>query len=287
MSAPPDTPIVWVNGAFVDAPATTPAVTALDDGVLVGLGVFETMSIRGPSGPSEREATGPSGPSERETTGVAFARRRHLQRLHGSAGIVGIEIDTTLVEDGVDAVLSRWGSRAGRLRITATAGGAVIVSADAVVEVAATATVVVAPWPRNERSPLASAKHTAYADNVLAFAYARDLGATEALFLNTRDEVCEGSRTNIFAVCDGQLVTPPQSAGCLPGVTRALVLEYGGAVEATLDLPQLMAASEAFLTSALRGAQPIATIDGAAVGRGTRPHAQRVARVLAGLNADA
>jgi branched-chain amino acid aminotransferase len=273
MSAPPDTPVVWVNGAFVDAPATTPAVTALDDGVLVGLGVFETMSIRGPS--------------ERASTGVAFARRRHLQRLERSAAIVGIEIDIALVERGLVAVLSRWGARDGRLRITATAGGAVIVWADHVVPVAATATVVVAPWPRNERSPLAGAKHTAYADNVLASAYARDRGATEALFLNTRDEVCEGSRTNVFAVCDGRLVTPPVSAGCLPGVTRALVLEYGGAVEATLDLPTLMAASEAFLTSSLRGAQPIATIDGVAVGSGTRPHALRVAGVLAALNADA
>jgi branched-chain amino acid aminotransferase len=266
MSAAPDTPIVWVNGAFVDAPETTPAVAALDDGVLVGLGVFETLSIR---------------------DNRAFARARHMQRLHRSAAIVGVEVDAALVARGVDAVLSRWGLRAGRLRITATAGGAVIVSADEVVAVAATATVVVAPWPRNERSPLAAAKSTAYADNMLAFAYARDRGATEALFLNTRREVCEGSRTNIFAVCDGRLVTPPQSAGCLPGVTRALILEYGGAVEAPLELPQLMTASEAFLTSALRGAQPIATIDGVALGHGPRPHAQRVARVLTGLSADA
>ena len=114
---------------------------------------------------------------------------------------------------------------------------------------------------------------------MLAFEYAHECGATEALFLNTRDEVCEGSRTNVFAVCDGQLVTPPLSAGCLAGVTRALVLEYGGAVETTLRLSQLMAASEAFLTSALRGAQPITAIDGIAIGGGAASHThERVAR---------
>jgi branched-subunit amino acid aminotransferase/4-amino-4-deoxychorismate lyase len=48
-----------------------------------------------------------------------------------------------------------------------------------------------------------------------------------------------------------------------------------------------MAASEAFLTSSLRGAQPIAAIDGVAIGRGARPHTVRVARMLAELSADA
>ena len=266
MSMPTDTPVVWVNGAFVAAPASTPAVTALDDAVLAGLGVFETLSIR---------------------HGVAFARRRHLQRLRSSAGIVGVALDTARVDNGIDAVLSRWGPRPGRLRVTATAGGAVIVSAGAVVLADAIATVVVAPWPRNERSPLAAAKSTAYADNTLAFNYARGHGATEALFLNTRGEVCEGSRTNIFAVSAGRLVTPPLSAGCLAGVTRALVLEYAGAVEASLDLSDVMTASEAFLTSSLRGAQPIASIDGITVGTDVRPHVERVSRVLADLNADA
>ena len=266
MSAPPAPPIVWVNGSFIAEPATTPAITALDNGVLVGLGVFETVAIRG---------------------GVAFARRRHVERLRASAAIVGVTLDSALIESAIDAVLSRWGRRDGRMRITATAGGALIVSADVARSVAPVGTLVVAPWPRNERSPLVAAKTTAYADNVLAFDYAQTRGATDALFLNSRGEVCEGSRTNIFAACEGRLVTPPLSSGCLAGVTRALVLEYGAARETTLGLAELMGASEVFVTSALRGAQPITAIDGVTIGDATRPHAQRVARVLAALNADA
>ena len=266
MSVPAATPVVWVNGSFVAEPATTPAVGALDDGLLVGLGVFETVAIR---------------------HGVAFARDRHVARLHASAGIVGVPLDAGLIETGIDTVLARWGSHDGRLRVTATAGGALIVTADVVLPMDPTATVVVAPWPRNERSPLVAAKTTAYADNVLAFNYAQARGATDALFLNTRGEVCEGSRTNVFAVCEGQLVTPPLSAGCLAGVTRALILEHGAAVETTLGLPELMTASEAFLTSALRGAQSITALDGTAIGDATRPHARRVARLLEELSADA
>lgn len=258
--------LVWVDDAFVTAPRVTPAITAFDDGVLVGRGVFETMRV---------------------TDGCAWWRRRHLARLHSSATVVGVTVDADRVEAGIDAVLAQWGAREGRLRVTITAGGTTVVSASDAPAVTDVATVVTAPWPRNERSPLSTAKTTGYLDNVLAFEHAQSQGATEAIFVNTRGEVSEGSRTNVFAVCDGRLVTPPLSAGCLAGVTRALVLEHGAASERTFGLDELRNASEAFLTSVLRGAQPVATIDGAPIGTGEHPHTRRVARMLAALSADA
>jgi len=275
MTPPVETTVVWVNGSFVAQPATTPAIAPLDDGVLAGRGVFETLAIR---------------------QGTTFAQRRHLDRLRTSARIIGIEFDRAVVDEGVDTVLARWGWRNGRLRITVTAGGAVVVTAATLVAVDPTAVLVVAPWPRNERSPLVAAKTTAYLDNTLAFEFARARGATDALFLNTRGEVCEGSRSNVFAVIHGRLVKPPLSSGCLAGVTRALVLEYGAAVEETIDLSALRDANEVFLTSALRGAQPVTAIDGEAIGgmpmRGAamgdaHPFATRLGQMLSELNADA
>ncbi len=59
-------------------------------------------------------------------------------------------------------------------------------------------------------------------------------GADEALFLNERDEVCEGARTNIFVARDGALLTPPLSSGLLPGVLRAELLKQGKAREKIL-----------------------------------------------------
>lgn len=258
--------LVWVDGAFVDEPETTPAIAPLDDVVLVGAGVFETIGIR-----NERP----------------WHRRRHLERLESSASRVGVAVDRHTVDEGIDAVTARWPAADGRLRVTVTRAGKVIVAAHPRPLVDEAAVVVTAPWPRNERSPLSSAKTTAYLENALAFDYAHTHGATEALFLNTRGEVCEGSRTNVFAVCGGRLVTPPLSAGCLPGVTRALVLEYGDAEEATLMPADLLDADEAFVTSTLRGAQPVATVDGVAIGPGIGPHTRRVARVLDELDDDA
>lgn len=81
---------------------------------------------------------------------------------------------------------------------------------------------------------------------------------------NTVGNVCEGTGSNVFLALDGRLVTPPLSSGCLPGVTRALLLEeLGGlAVEQDVALAQLSQADELFLTSATRDVQPVVSLDG-------------------------
>jgi branched-chain amino acid aminotransferase len=126
-----------------------------------------------------------------------------------------------------------------------------------------TAAIVTVPWPRNERGVLAGLKTTSYADNVIAYTYAQERGGDEALFSNTRDNLCEGTGTNVFVVVDGTLVTPPLSAGCLAGVTRELLLELGlGIEERDVAMASLPTVDEAFLTSSTRDVQPIASIDG-------------------------
>jgi branched-chain amino acid aminotransferase len=67
-------------------------------------------------------------------------------------------------------------------------------------------------------------------------------------------------------VVDGEVLTPPLDSGCLAGVTRALVLEAGMAVERPLPLTALLEASEAFLTSTTRLGQPISHVDGRPLG---------------------
>src|SRR5690606_34501332 len=71
------------------------------------------------------------------------------------------------------------------------------------------ARVVVVPWVRNERSPLVGIKSTSYGENVLALAYAQERGGSEAIFANTRGELCEGAASNVFVESDGVLRTPP------------------------------------------------------------------------------
>lgn len=133
-------------------------------------------------------------------------------------------------------------------------------------EPALPAFVVVVPWPRNECSALAGAKTISYAENVVALAWAEARGADEALFLNLAGNLCEGTGSNVFVALDGRLLTPPLSAGCLAGVTRALLLETFEAEEADVPSASLGDVSEAFLTSTARGIQPISILDGRSFG---------------------
>ncbi len=130
--------------------------------------------------------------------------------------------------------------------------------------------VVTVPWPRNERGATAGLKTISYAENVRALAYAHEHDATEAIFLNTRGELCEATGSNVFVVVDGTVLTPPGDAGCLLGVTRALVLELCdelgiAAAEQVLAADALATGDEAFLTSSTREVQAISAVDGVAL----------------------
>ena len=80
----------------------------------------------------------------------------------------------------------------------------------------------------------------------------------EVIFRNEKDEVVEGSRTNIFARSGGKLVTPPLSSGALDGCLRRQLIERGECEERVLMRPDLMAAEEIFLGNSLRGLVPAA-----------------------------
>ncbi len=84
--------------------------------------------------------------------------------------------------------------------------------------------------------------------------------------LNPKDEVCEGSMSNVFVVTDATIATPPISAGILEGITRDLVLsiarEGGFELEEKILLPdELLGADEVFITASSRQVVPIVKVD--------------------------
>jgi branched-chain amino acid aminotransferase len=250
----------WLNGSLV--PLDDARVSVLDHGLVVGDGVFETLRVY---------------------RGVPFAWTRHWARLCASAEGLGLAVpDPDEVRAAADAVLAANALEEARLRITVTGGTAppgsgrgdgpvtAFVLASPLEPPAASIDVVVAPWTRNEHGALAGLKTISYGANVRALAYAREHDAGEALFANTQGNLCEATGSNVFCVVEGALLTPPPSAGCLLGVTRALVLELAselGIVADERDIPMdaLTTLGEAFLSSTTREVQPIAHVDGRAL----------------------
>jgi len=78
-------------------------------------------------------------------------------------------------------------------------------------------------------------------------------GVDEVIFLNENNELTEGSITSLFVLRDGVLLTPALSAGLLPGVLRAELLDTGRAKEQTLHLADLQSADKIFLGNSVRG----------------------------------
>jgi branched-chain amino acid aminotransferase len=244
---------VWFNGSILDDPGT--AVIGVDDhGFTVGDGVFESLKVVG---------------------GQPFALTRHLHRLAASAAGLGLpQLDLDEVRRGVATVLDDQPLELGRLRITCTAGPApmgsgrgagpltMVVAVDSMAPGDLTAAVVRVPWVRNERSAVAGLKTTSYADNVVALAHAKERGGSEAIFANTRGEVCEGTGSNIGYVVGGEARTPSLASGCLAGVTRALLLEWCDVVEVDEPIGVLDEAEEVFLVSTTRDVQPVHQVDG-------------------------
>ena len=85
--------------------------------------------------------------------------------------------------------------------------------------------------------------------------------ADEVIFLNNKNEICEGSYTSIFIKKNGVLVTPPLSSGLLPGILRADLLEKKQAIERTLTITDIIEAEEVFLGNSLRGLMKAKLLD--------------------------
>jgi len=229
-------------------------ISVFDHGLTVGDGVFETLKV---------------------IEGAPLALTRHLRRLVKSCEVVGLTApDVDVLRGAVAEVIDSEpdASRLGRLRITCTAGagplasdrgdgqGTVIVALSVMQAWPATTSAVVVPWVRNERSAVAGAKCTSYAENVAALAWAHDRGYSEGLFANTVGELCEGTGTNVFVVRGESVLTPPLTSGCLAGITRELLLEWGLAEEATLSMDDLESADEVFVTSSTRDVHPVTAL---------------------------
>jgi branched-chain amino acid aminotransferase len=126
------------------------------------------------------------------------------------------------------------------------------------------------PNARYAASEFAGTKNLSWSENLTWYERAHEQGLDEVVLLNERGEVCECTSANIFAVFPdaqgSQVWTPPLASGCLPGVTRALLLEEirvpGVRIAEKILLPaDLEGADEVFITSTTRELLPVASVE--------------------------
>jgi len=123
------------------------------------------------------------------------------------------------------------------------------------------------PQARHAASMFAGTKILSWAMNLTWIEDAQSKGFDEVILLDERGEVSECTSANIFAVRGREVWTPPISSGCLPGVTRELLLTEihapGISVNEKVLMPQdLETANEVFITSTTRDLLPALEIEG-------------------------
>jgi branched-chain amino acid aminotransferase len=265
------TTLVSLDGRIV--PPELATVSVFDRGFLYGDSVFEVLRTYG---------------------GVLFGFEEHLARLARSAELALIPFsDIELLRHEILAVVAATGNPETYIRVVVTRGTGEALGLDPALARAPLRVVLatdVPPMPAamyergiavityrtqrvSEGTSAVGAKLGNYLLSILATEAAKRVGADEALILDVHGQVVEGTTSNVFLVRAGTLVTPPDSAGLLAGITRQKVLELarglGIGVEQRMFAPaELASADEVFITSSIRELVPVIAADGVVAGQG-------------------
>jgi branched-chain amino acid aminotransferase len=262
--------IVYLNGALV--PRSQARISPFDLGFLYGYGLFETM---------------------RAYSGLIFRLGMHLERLKLAAASIGLPLDAFDLGKACYDTLKANNLADGRIRLTVSIGEgeaipdppkhprptALVIAASYTPPSAKTYQkgykAVVSLIHQNSQSPLSRLKTVNYLNQLLARREAKEKGADEAILLNERGFLCEGSTNNIFLVSKGNLTTPDEESGCLPGIMSQVVIELAKELglkvaEREVRLEELLNADEAFLTSSLIELMPLTEVNGKPIGESKR-----------------
>jgi branched-chain amino acid aminotransferase len=254
-------------------PLETARVSVYDRGFLYGDSVFETVRTYG---------------------GAPFRLDAHLERLGQSAErvLIPLPVPLSVLSEEVQETVRAAGNPESYIRLMLTRGQGAIGLAP-VGDLHPLRVIIVGPLEppppeayvqgigvvtyRTQRATdatdAAGAKVANYLVSVLGLIQARRRGASEAIVVDAHGSVAEGSTSNVFAVIGGHLVTPPEEAGILAGITRACVLEVARQLGVTVELrrlplDELFGAEEAFISSSIRELLPVVTVDGRTIGAG-------------------
>jgi len=263
---------VYISGKLYDKEDAK--ISVYDHGLLYGDGVFEGI---------------------RSYAGKVFRLDRHLDRLWNSAKAIWLQVPITKeqMSAAIYDTLRVNGIEDGYIRVVVTRGAgtlgldpnrcsdpAVIIITDFIslypeelyrkgLEIITVSTLRNHPAALNPRI-----KSLNYLNNILAKIEGLQAGCIEALMLNHKGEVAECTGDNIFVVRGGRLLTPPNDAGILEGITREAVIELAGQAgidvrEVPLTKHDVYIADECFLTGTAAEVVPVVKVDSRPIGDGT------------------
>ena len=262
---------VYVDGQLYDKEDAK--VSVYDHGLLYGDGVFEGI---------------------RSYAGKVFRLKEHLDRLWNSAKAIWLEIPMTRdqMAKAIRDTLAVNGIEDGYIRVIVTRGAGTLgldpnrCSSPQVIVIADLISlypdelyqegleIVTVSVMRNHPAALSPRiKSLNYLNNILAKIEGLQAGCMEALMLNHKGEVAECTGDNLFLVRQQRLLTPPNEAGILEGITRDAVIGLAlgmdiDVAEVPLTKHDVYIADECFLTGTAAEVVPVVKVDSRTIGEG-------------------
>ncbi|MGM0688334.1 MAG: D-amino-acid transaminase [Bacillota bacterium] len=256
--------LVWMDGTISDI--SKAKISIEDRGYLFGDGVYEVIRIY---------------------NSLPFYLNAHLKRLQVSAGAIRIDIPYSIddIKTTVQDLIETSGCKEGYIYMQLTRG---IAKRDHLFPAETKPKMVIYVRGLNPISDIGAIKPQRcitlpdqrwmncyiktinLLPNLLARQQASEAGAIEAILYRPGEVVTEGTRSNVFAVIDGRVMTHPESNLILSGITRRIVLDILEKlsipfIEESFKLRDLEKASEVWITSSTMEVNPVGEIDGRSI----------------------
>jgi branched-subunit amino acid aminotransferase/4-amino-4-deoxychorismate lyase len=251
---------LFLNGKFI--PEKDARISALTPGFLLGFGLFETM---------------------RSYNNKIVYFDQHLQRIKNSSQLIEMKLPYSIarLKEIIKETVRINGLKDAYVRLTlwkADLGAGILVMVKKYQPYSAWRyrrgfSIKVSRLRQDENSFLAGMKTTSRLLYELSLKEAKNKSFDEAIILNNRGFIAEGSRSNIFLVKDNRIFTPALECGCLDGITRRVIFDlaqkHNLKIQGGNFTPQdLRESDEAFLSNSLIGVMPAVSVDKYPIGKG-------------------
>ncbi|HTB81914.1 MAG TPA: aminotransferase class IV [Opitutaceae bacterium] len=248
-SAPGYQPQVVLNGRLLAAGAAL--ISPLGEGFMHGLGLFETIKV---------------------LRGRPVFFPEHFERLRRSAGELGLPFTTASGELHARCLrcAAANGLDDGSLKVVAfsdanSLGELIVARTNSYSDINYKNGFALRIFSEDRRAGgISGLKTLNYLKNLRAKQAAQAAGGDEALFIDAEGLVLEGAMSSVFVVKGGEVLTPLLDGRILPGIARSRVLQRlagGRARECAVTTELLFGADEVFVTNALLGVMPVASVD--------------------------
>jgi branched-subunit amino acid aminotransferase/4-amino-4-deoxychorismate lyase len=191
----------------------------------------------------------------------AIAIDRHILRMEKSASKLKIILPNQIdIRNAISKILLGQ-TGPGKMRLVALSDGNWFISLEQLAFGPDQLHLTKFTWSVNSKICLTGIKSSSYGQSLFAIRWAKSIGFDDGIFINERGFVVESAFSNLLILNDSSWSTPALTTGCLPGISRELLIDWFNVAEVEITYEQLLDSQAIYLTSSLRLIQRVARID--------------------------